>query len=197
MLGEYIAGKGKSVYRVAKESGLPYTTLNEIVLGKKDPGSITYRTLSQLASYFGVSVPELYSVITGEPGSPSVSTSWDDARRKAYKFPVVAETDAFDISRVHPLKQREALAVFEAIRDDDRISAAIIFGSAQTIRCQGKSDLDLCVALKPCCTDADTKNEVSEKIQKACGFDADILWLDRLEKGSFIYENVMRGVRIV
>lgn len=197
MLRDMINEKGKSVYRVSKESGLPYTTLNELVMGKKDVDSCSLKTLAALAQYFGVSLDTLYKKMTAPSDEKqAISHSWTDAAKKKYRFPVVAECGGFDIGRIHPLKQKEIIKVYEAVKDDPRVESLILFGSSVTIRCGSKSDIDLAVRLRKEDITADAKNDVSENIQKACGFDADILWMDRIEPETAIERNIMRGVRI-
>lgn len=197
MLRDMIDEKGESVYRVSKESGLPYTTLNELVMGKKDVDSCSLRTLSALAQYFGVSLDTLYKKMTAPSDErQAISHSWTDAAKKKYRFPVVVPCEDFDIGRIHPLKQREIIKVYEAVKDDPRVESLVLFGSSVTIRCGSKSDIDLAVSLRKEDMTGDVKNDVSENIQTACGFDADILWMDRIEPETAIERNIMRGVRI-
>lgn len=62
------------------------------------------------------------------------------------------------------------------------------------MRCTGKSDIDLVVKLKEECISDEMKNSISEKIQAACDWNADIVWRDRLHYG-FLRETCSRVQR--
>ena len=192
MLKYFFEKKGVSVYEVAKESQIPYTTLNELVNNKKDFQDCSFKTIQKLAGYFGVSVEELYQKATDTP--VKIATTWEDARYKQYSFPVVCEAAAFDTYRVHPLKQNVVKKIHEAIKNDDRIEKAILFGGSTTIRCTKDSDIDIAIELKS--PDAETKNEISEKIEQVCDWNADIIWLDTILPDSKLYKNIFNGVKL-
>ena len=207
MLRDFIIKQNKSVYSIAKESGCAYTTLNELVLGKKNPEDCSIKTIAKLAEYFGLTIGEMYAVIVGKDNAdnkqaskdsaPAISTSWQDARRKKYSFPIVIGDCDWDVSSIHPLKQRTVAAIRTALADDDRVESVVVFGSATTIRCNKKSDVDVAVNLREGCADKHNKNEISEIIQEICGYNADVLWMDRIKPGSQLYGNIERGVRII
>ena len=199
MLNDLIKKYDVSVYRISKDSGVPYTTLNELVNGKKDPAECSVRTIARLAGYFGLSLDQFYRQLLqeGASGGRLIADTWNLARDKKYRFPVVCATDGFDISRIHPLRQRAAVEVFNVLRGDRRVASAFIFGSSANIRCRKDSDLDLLVGLQGTADLPAAKDEVSEKLQAACGWNADILWADRVQPGSRLYENVMKGVRLI
>ncbi len=197
MLRDIIEKRGESVYRVAKGSGLPYTTLNELVLGKKTPEECSVKTVAALAGYFGMSVDSLLAAMREKDDAPVPATTWEDARNRIYHFPVIAQTDAFEIRRVHPLKQKTVIAVYEKLKGDARIESLTLFGSAVTIRCGKGSDVDFAVGLKEGFRTNEVKNEVSEAIQDVCGYGADVLWEDRITKGTAIDRNIRKGVRII
>ncbi len=199
MFDTWIRSKQKSVYKIAKESAIPYTTLNELLLGKKDPADCNYRTIAALAAYFDV--PSELLLAGGRDHAAVPATNWEDARKKRYRFPLVARKEelscGFALSRIHPLKQREVLAVQEALRNDPRVGSVYVFGSSCNIRCRRGSDIDLAVDLRPEHRDVGAKNEISEAIQKVCDYQADIVWMDRVKSGSRLKNSVARGVRIV
>ena len=195
MLDEFLKSKGYTVYRAAKESGLPYTTLNELVLGKKSLENCSVKTVAALAGLFKMPI-DLFLKEAFAARPAVINPTWERTKDKCYIFPVLEPTDSFDISRVHPLKQREVLDVLKAISGDPRILRITLFGSATGIRCCRVSDIDLCIRLKDSFTDAEAKNEISEKIQEACGYDADILWADKIKEGSTIDVNIKKGVII-
>lgn len=198
MLRDILLKKKISVYEAAKASGIPYTTLSELANGKKNPRDCSIRTILKLADYLDLSVETLLQQLQAPSSErPRIATTWEDARRKKYRFPVIVpEAAGFDVSRVHPLKQRQAAAVFAALQQDDRVEEAFLFGSSVSIRCNQASDADFAVKLKDEANSPEAKNQVSETMQELCGWKADILWLEKLKEGSPIYENVMRGVRL-
>lgn len=62
------------------------------------------------------------------------------------------------------------------------------------MRCTGKSDIDLAVKLKEECISDEMKNSISEKIQAACDWNADIVWRDRLQESDQILQDIRKGV---
>ena len=132
-----------------------------------------------------------------EGGKVKIATNWEDARYKSYIFPKVVDTDAFDIRRVHPLMQQTALNINLALRGDPRVTAVVLFGGSTTIRCHEQSDADVVVRLAPGCETLDVKNDVSEKIQEATGWNADVLWYDQIRNEERLLSHVLKGVQIV
>lgn len=63
------------------------------------------------------------------------------------------------------------------------------------MRCTLDSDLDLVIVMND--TSNEAKLDVSEKIQEACDWNADILWRDRLTEDDRVFQEAKRGVRIV
>lgn len=189
MLKDIINEKQISVYKVSKESGVPYTTCNEIVLGKKNIEDCSIRTISSLANYLNVPIESLYKNLKQKQ-----STSWLDAKDKQYIFPILIKTNEFNISRIHPLKQNVVHSIFLELKNDSRIKKIIIFGSSTTIRCNKNSDVDIAIELTE--NTNDIKNEVSEKIQEISNYNSDIIWLDKIKKDTNIYKNINKGVKI-
>jgi len=197
MLKELLDEKGLSVYRVSKDSGIPYTTLNELLNGKKDPQDCSIRTIARLSAYMNMSIDSVYSVISGSKQNGRKQIRWEDTRNKQYVFPVVCACNNPQINRIHPLKQRKIVGIFDALQEDRRIDQLIVFGSSANIRCSKDSDIDLLVGLAPSALNLEDRNDVSEIIQKSCEWDADILWKDRLSEDSRIYKTAMKGVRLL
>ena len=121
-------------------------------------------------------------------------TTWEEQRYRAWVFPVVAECPGIEISRVHPLQQRAVVAIVNVLKKYDNVDFVVLFGSSTTLRCHGESDLDLVVKLKD--PSLESRNEVSEAIQLACDWRADILWFDRIKATDSIAYDVNRGVMI-
>ena len=192
MIKKYIKKKGVSVYEAAKASQIPYTTLNELVNGKKSFLDCNFKTIQKLSAYLGVSMEELYQNETKKKVTPA--TTWEDAKKKTYSFPVIDPSDNYDASRIHPLKQRAVKRIYNACLGDPRIETIILFGSSTNIRCNKFSDLDLAVRLKE--NSVEFKHEVSEKILNLCDYKADIVWLDTLDSSTLGYQRILNGVKL-
>jgi len=193
MIKKMLAERGLSVYAAAKGSGIPYTTLNELVLGKKKIKDCSVKTVAALAVYLGVSTDAL---IFAAENKQSISQSWQMKRYKQYRFPLICPSASYDASRVHPLKQRLIFALADALKADSRIESVTLFGGSTTVRCTKNSDIDVAIKLKPEVKIKEAKNEISEKIQEICDWNADIVWMDRVEEGSKLFNNIARGVVI-
>lgn len=195
----------------AERYHLPLQTLKQ---WESTPTSTSYRKcpdyilyyLEQLASPTSplVTDPALFSVTktpveeqTPDVSPSHISMSWEAARHRKYRFPVVCPTNRFDISRIHPLKQAEALSIASMLDSYSEIDSAIVFGGATTIRCHEDSDLDIALRLKPESDSAAIRDLISEKIQEATGWKADVIWLNNEEKGSQLYDNIEEGVIIL
>lgn len=126
-----------------------------------------------------------------------MANNWEQVKYKSYKFPVVSVTEHFDISRVHPFMQAGAIKISDSVREDDRVVALILFGSSTNIRCNEKSDFDILVRLRDEAVSLETKAEVSEKIQEACNWNADLIWYDKLDPKERIYQHILKGVQIL
>ena len=64
MLKDYLKEKNLSMYKVSKESGVPYSTLNDLVNGRVKIDSCKVSLFLHLSQYLGISMDQLYSVIT-------------------------------------------------------------------------------------------------------------------------------------
>lgn len=49
----------KSIYKISQESGIPYTTLNELYNGKKDINNTSSETVYKLSLYFKCGIQDL------------------------------------------------------------------------------------------------------------------------------------------
>ena len=126
----------------------------------------------------------------------AVSVSWEAARHKKYRFPVIYATEMFEISRIHPLKQKVAIDVAKFVRESSEIEKAIVFGGATTIRCHSGSDLDVALKLKDGADTAAARDRISEGIQLITEWNADVIWLNDEEPGTQLYNNIEEGVLI-
>lgn len=134
----------------------------------------------------------MIKIVNGE----LVSTTWEEERYITYYFPVICAYPGVDMGRVYPIMQRDVAKICDVVSKDDRVEAVVLFGSAANIRCTRESDLDIAVRLKSDYVNYDVKNEVSEQIQEACNWNADIIWRDRMTEQDAIYDEILRGVRL-
>lgn len=124
-------------------------------------------------------------------------STWEKEREKRYIFPVVCDSDMKNLCRIHPLNQKKADCIYRAVYDDPCIALTVIFGSSLNHRCNQESDIDIAVKLKEGSITNDAKSEISEKIQTACDWTADILWRDRLTEADRILHEIRKGVILV
>ena len=68
----------------------------------------------------------------------------------------------------------------------------IIFGSCINIRCNRKSDIDIAIYIDEKYFTLQNKNKISEDIQEICDYNADIIWLNSIDKESQLYDNIDR-----
>ena len=123
--------------------------------------------------------------------------TWEEQKNVECNFRVLADVPKVKMSRIHPLQQKAVKRIHDAIEWDERVAAIVLFGSSVNLRCTIHSDLDLVVRLRPEFVNNETKNEVSEKIQEACGWNADVLWYDRICNSECLMDNVLKGVQIL
>lgn len=191
MLRQILQEKVISVYKLAKLSNLPYTTVNEIVLEKKNINDCKISTILAISNALNVPVKSIVS-----NNDFKISTSWIEAKHNSYRFNVISNNDNFEINRIHPLKQKSANIIFDIVKDDKRINKVIIFGSSTNITCNNKSDIDIMIELKKSYISKDNKNIISDNISKALDYNVDIIWKDTIKNNSNIYNNIMKGVTI-
>ena len=123
--------------------------------------------------------------------------TWEEQKNVECNFRVLADVPKVKMSRIHPLQQKAVKRIHDAIEWDERVAAIVLFGISVNLRCTIHSDLDLVVRLRPEFVNNETKNEVSEKIQEACGWNADVLWYDRICNSKNLMNNVLKGVQIL
>lgn len=62
MLKDYLADSGKSMYSLAAESGVPYSTVNDLANGRIEVQNCRAGILKKLAGALSVSLDELYDL---------------------------------------------------------------------------------------------------------------------------------------
>ena len=74
MLKDYLSGIGKSIYALSKESGVAYSTLNDLANGKVEIESCKVGLLVAIADALGLSLDEAVQVC--RPGRHAVVTEY-------------------------------------------------------------------------------------------------------------------------
>ncbi len=189
MLSDIISSLNMSVYKFAKEVDLPYSTVNEIVLNKKNIMECNVKTLKHISSYLKISVDELLNILND---SNNIQNTWHDNKEKIFNFPIVCDSKEYDAKRIYPLKQKIVKEIYESLSKRKEIKKVILFGSSLNITCTKDSDLDLAIELFD--TTLENKNIISEIIQNITNYNSDIIWLDTLDKESTIYNRIMKGL---
>ncbi|MCM1236728.1 MAG: hypothetical protein NC489_42170 [Ruminococcus flavefaciens] len=130
-------------------------------------------------------------------GKGYINSTWEEQRNRRIIFPVMIECPPVHMEFIHPLKQKLVYDIHQALVDDARVRTILMFGSSVNLRCTIYSDADLAVRLSDDCITKEVKNEVSEIIQKAADWNADILWYDSLDRSERIYGDILKGVQIL
>lgn len=182
--------------------GIPYMTLTDWELGKHDAPEYVYRLLEYYIKLNGLLINDSVSNlqinnINNYFSNPSECHIWEEQDNYVTNFPVVETHSIVPVKNIYPLKQKDAIRIHDALCDDNRVNNIILFGSSVTMRCNKNSDLDLSVRLYPDYINNSVKNEVSEKIQSICDWNADIIWFDRIKNPSRLYNNILKGVQIL
>ena len=87
MLRDYLNEKGISIYSLARDSGISYSTLNDLVNGKVEIGNCRISLLRRLAYALDMSLDDTYLLCSGS--SHQISNSYDkkaaiSVRNKSY-----------------------------------------------------------------------------------------------------------------
>lgn len=123
--------------------------------------------------------------------------TWEEQKNVKCIFQTLVDIPGVEVNRIHPLQQESVRNVCQALKGEERIKAVVLFGSSVNLRCTIHSDLDFVVQLKPEYINNEVKNDISEKIQEACNWNADVLWHDRIYTNKRLMDNVLKGVQIV
>lgn len=190
MLKEYLKIKKLSVYKLAELSNVPYTTLNELINGKKRIDDCKIKTIENIAKALNISIESLLQLLNNK--NKVLSNSWEENKDKVFYFPIVVENLNYQANRIHPLMQRVVNDIYEYVKTNNSIEKVIIFGSAINIRCNNKSDIDVALKIRDECFNMEYKNKISEIIQEISNFNADIIWLNTIDKNSRLYENISK-----
>lgn len=122
-------------------------------------------------------------------------STWEEVRNLQFTFKKIVDVPGVEIERVFPTQQQAVKQINEALCNDSRVNKIILFGSSVNMRCTIHSDLDVLIFMNDLSNEA--KLDVSEKLQNACNWNADILWADRIDDTERIMQEARLGVRIV
>lgn len=190
MLKEYLNKKNISVYKLAQDSNVPYTTLNELVNGKKTVNDCKIKTIENIAKSLNISIETLLDIINNK--NIYLSNTWEETKSKIYYFPIVITNPNYECNRIHPLKQKIVNDIYNICKKSNIIEKVIIFGSSVNIRCNIKSDLDIAIKLKDEHFNRDNQNDISELIQEITEYNSDIVWLNTLDENSRLFDNIYK-----
>lgn len=87
MLKDYLHEKGISVYSASKGTGIPYSTVNDLVNGKVEITNCKVSLLKRLSEYLAMTMDDLYSICSEEDLSLKNSYGCDykiNVRNKSY-----------------------------------------------------------------------------------------------------------------
>lgn len=195
MFKKYLLDKKISVYKLSEISNIPYTTLNELINGKKNINDCKIKTIECLSKSLNISIESLLNMLNNR--KVNISNSWEDNKNKIFYFPVTIINNNYECNRIHPLKQKVVNDIYNYVSTNDCIDKVIIFGSSVNIRCNKKSDIDIAIKVKESYLTREIQNVLSEDIQEITGYNSDIVWLNTLDKDTRLYNNInIKGVVI-
>ncbi len=195
MLRKYLIENNLSIYKLAELSKVPYSTLNELINGKKEICDCKIRTIENISKALNISIEVLLNMLTNK--NISLSNSWEENKNKKFYFPIIIQNNNYECNRIHPLKQKVVSDIYDYVKVKKEIQKVIIFGSSVNIRCNKKSDIDIAIELKDSYFTRIIQNEISEEIQEICEYNSDILWLNKIEQNTILYNNInKKGVVI-
>lgn len=199
---------GYSQKELSEISGINLRSLQDYEQGHKLISSAKGETLLKLSNVLGYSINDILNNCCGETQIELDNPLNDvESRIRLYQnalmrrkntivhFPIIVPDESVDMSRIYPTKQRSIKNIITALKNDSRLSSIRLFGSSINMSCNQNSDIDLAVGINELSNE--TRNDISEKIQIACNWDADILWLDHLSKKDRIYNDIMKGLILI
>lgn len=195
MFKHFLIQNNISIYKLAELSKVPYSTLNELINGKKQISDCKIRTIENIAKALNISIEVLLNMLTNK--NIPLSNSWEENKNKKFYFPVIVQNTNYECNRIHPLKQKVVSDIYDYVKGKKEIQKVIIFGSSVNIRCNKKSDIDIAIEIKDSYYTRIIQNEISESIQEICEYNSDILWLNTIEQNTILYNNInKKGVVI-
>jgi len=196
-LFERLKAYSLNLHLLSESSGVAYSTVYNLFTGKKDIADAKSESLYKIAACLNMSMDSLYKALCIQDISNKVDKESRDNMSEKYYFKVLYNSDKVDMRRVFPTKQLVVSKINQTFAGDKRLACIMLFGSSVTMKCNKDSDIDLLVRLNKDYITVETKNEISEKLQELCDWNADIIWYDRISPKERIYKNILKGVQIV
>ncbi len=195
MFKSYLQEKKISVYKLSEMSDVPYTTVNELVNGKKNINDCKVKTIQGLADSLNLTIESLLGLFKDD--KIILSDSWEKNKEKKFYFPIIINNDNYECNRIHPLMQKKVNEIYNKIKNHEEVEKVIVFGSSVNIRCNINSDIDIAIKIKDEYFNRNTQNNISESIGKITNYNADIVWLNTIDELSQLFYNIYtRGVII-
>ena len=188
-------------------SGVNLRSLQDYEQGHKSISSAKGETLLRLSNVLGCSIEDILGSSNIDIELSTANEELKQRRLAQYAqclysrrssgihFPIIESDELVDMSRIYPTKQAPVKRILVSMRQDSRVATLLLFGSSISMACHRDSDIDLAVGLAN--TSVAAQNEVSEKIQLACDWDADIIWLDHLTPQERIYTEIQKGLTLI
>ena len=133
MFKEYLKERKLSVYKLSEISNVPYTTLNELINGKKSIEDCKIKTIENIVKALNCSIETLLSLLNGK--NIVISNSWEENKEKLFFFPTVVNNDNYDSNRIHPLMQKKVNEIYWLIEEKLRLLASTINSWEVETRC--------------------------------------------------------------
>ena len=86
MFKSYLQEKKISVYKLSEMSDVPYTTVNELVNGKKNINDCKVKTIQGLADSLNLTIESLLGLFKDD--KIILSDSWEKNKEKKFYFPI-------------------------------------------------------------------------------------------------------------
>lgn len=188
-------------------SGVNFRSLQDYEQGHKSLKSAKGETLLRLSHILGFSVEDIIKddetdielfinnskVISNR--IKAYEKNINDRRTKVCHFPVIVDDEILDMSRIYPTKQNQVKEVIDNLRTNKYVKDLYLFGSSISMACNKDSDIDFAVGLTS--DELNVKNSVSEKIQRICGWNADIIWINHLDPNERLYKEIQKGLVLI
>lgn len=201
---------GLSQSELSRLSGVNFRTLQDFDQGRKSLSNAKGEMIYKLSQALHCSADFLLDDSHLELLETTVSTNTTERINEYYRllnskdlygiyyrFPVVVNCDAIDMSRIYPTKQKLVKEIHDALVPDKCVVSAMLFGSSIKMSCTSESDTDITIRLSNDAYTHDNRNRISETVQEICDWKADILWFDSISPSDRIYHDICKGVQIV
>lgn len=116
--------------------------------------------------------------------------TWEEERKRRYRFKNIYQSNVLNINRIHPLQQKNIINVVGSITGMG-ITKIVVIGSSLNLRCNPWSDLDLVLYG---CLDGVHRAEAEMGILSNVDGKVDILWIQDIKNTNRIIEDIKGGV---